>query len=235
MSILQLNHLRQRLNRLPAWRVGEPRRVAVGIEAVDRLLPTDGLARGAVHEVLSESTPEGAVSFAMLLLRAASAGGGMGVWCDPRRALYPPALAAQHVDSGRLVLLRPRNRAEEVWAIVECLRCKGVSAVVAMPPRLSNVEARRLQLAAERGGSVGLLLRSADVKSRPYAAATRWRVEPAPGNESVRRWKVELVHGHGGRVGESVLLEVCRETNLMRAAESLVDRSTQTPPARVTA
>ena len=40
-----------------------------------------------------------------------------------------------------------------IWTIAECLRCKGVSAVVAAPPRLSRIEARRLQLAAEQAAA----------------------------------------------------------------------------------
>ncbi|MBV8782398.1 MAG: hypothetical protein JO353_13465, partial [Phycisphaerae bacterium] len=100
---------------------------------------------------------------------------------------------------------------------------------IATPPKLSRIEARRLQLAAEEGGGIGLLLRSKRAVNEPYAAATRWLVEPARGNQQMRRWKVQLIHGHGGRIGQSVLLEMCRETNLVRAADSLANRSNQTP------
>src|SRR2546423_471989 len=72
------------------------------------------------------------------------------------------------------------------------------------PPRLTRVGARRLQLAAEAGGGVGLLLRPAR-SAQHYAAATRWLVAPTCGEASVQRWRVELVHGHGGRVGRAVL------------------------------
>jgi hypothetical protein len=87
------------------------------------------------------------------------------------------------------------------------------------------VQARRLQLAAEQGGNLGILLRSADAIDWPYAAATRWRITPARGERMVQRVRVELVHGHGGRVGQSVLLEMSRETNHVRAVSELADRS----------
>jgi hypothetical protein len=154
------------------------------------------------------------------------------IWCDPDHKLYPPALAAQGISLDRLFLLQPKTPAEQTWAVAECLKCKGVAAVVAeMKPsqRLSRLEARRLQLSAERGGGVGLLLRPAGKISAEHAAATRWLVTPAPGERTIQRWEVQLVHGHGGRVGQAVILEHSRETNRVRAAEKLADRRRPTP------
>ena len=81
-----------------------------------------------------------------------------------------------------------------------------------------------LQLAAERGGGIGVMLRSSGAAAWPYAAATRWTVRPAPGERTVQRWSVELIHGHGGRVGQRVLLEMCRETHHVRATDAVVHR-----------
>ena len=159
---------------------------------------------------------------------------GLVVWSDPRGDLYAPAVAAGGVPLDRLLLLRPPSAREEVWAVAECLRCPAVSAVVAAIPALTRVEARRLQLAAERGGGVGLLLRPFG-RSDTYAAATRWLVAPAPGDADVQRWQTQLIHGHGGRVGQSVLLEVTRETNVVRAVEQLADRPAAAFPRRATA
>ena len=50
---------------------------------------------------------------------------------------------------GQIFLLRPKSPQEEIWALAECLGCKGVSVTIAQPPPLSRIEARRLQLAAE--------------------------------------------------------------------------------------
>jgi protein ImuA len=109
------------------------------------------------------------------------------------------------------------------------MRCKGVSATVAPVERLSRIETRRLQLAAEAGGGAGILLRPLDRHASVYAAATRWLVSPARGERCVQRWKVQLVHGHGGRVGEAVVLEHRRDTrttqaNPVRQVAELADR-----------
>src|SRR6202012_3453813 len=117
-----------------------------------------------------------------------------------------------------LFLLRPKTEKDLVWAVSECLRCKGVSAVVAAPPRLSRIEARRMQLSAERGGGVGLLMRHATSSGKPartakiYAAATRWLLRPEPGGATYQRWSVQLLHGHGGRLTQRVILESSRES-----------------------
>ncbi len=215
------------------------RTFVTGLAPIDALLPGGAFACGSVHELLTEPGQGSAFFFAALLAyRAASPLAASQtlapaptphapiVWCDPKGELYPPALSAHGIRLDQLFLLHPAE-AQQVWAVCECLRCKGVSAVVAAPPCLSRVEARRLQLSAERGGGVGLLLRTAGPGSTHYAAATRWLIRPTPGERTVQRWNIQLIHGHGGRVGQTVILEYHRETNLVRAAEQLADRPSQ--------
>jgi protein ImuA len=202
-----------------------------GLPALDGLAPGGALRRGAVHEVLSEPSHGTPLFFAVLLARPGGNSGAI-VWCDPGHEIYPPALAAQGIDLERLYLLQPKTPAEQTWAVAECLKCKGVAAVVAQvkpSQRLSRLEVRRLQLSAERGGGVGILLRPAGKVSADHAAATRWLVRPAPGERTVQRWGVQLVHGHGGRVGQAVILEHSRETNRVRAVEQLAGRGRRTP------
>ncbi len=210
------------------------RSFTTGLALLDDLSPNGTFTRGAVHEALSDPAhglpPR---SFALLLARSALLSdpddeGGIVVWSDPAGDLYPPAVAAGGVPLDRLMLLRPPTPRDEVWAVAECLRCPAVVAVVAAIPRLARVEARRLQLAAERGGGIGVLMRPwgrADV----YAAATRWLVTPAPGDAAVQRWQIQLIHGHGGWVGQRVTLEADRETNAVRAVEQLAHRPAATP------
>lgn len=63
-----------------------------------------------------------------------------------------PPFSAAGIDLQHLILLRCTNRADQLRALAECLHCRGVRATVAYTPRLNQIEARRLQLAAERGG-----------------------------------------------------------------------------------
>src|SRR5688572_4435326 len=164
------------------------------LDALDELAPGGAFARGAVHELLSKPADAQPTFFAGMLALHASAGRNRAVvWCDPRNEFYPPAVAAMGIPLDRLFVLRPKDDAEQVWAVAECLRCRGVAAVVAAIParqKLSRVHARQLQLAAERGGGVGVLLRTVGKSSADddeHAAQTRWLVQPAPGEPHVQR------------------------------------------------
>jgi len=227
------------------------------LNELNDLAPGGAFQFGAVHELLWRPRSVAPGSFALLLAKAAQTEGGAIVWSDPRRELHPPALAAMGIDLRRLVLLRCANRSEELWTLAECLRCRGVSATVAAIEYLSKIEARRLQLAAERGGGVGVFLRPFNLATNAhYAAASRWLVQPAPAegkpsgaegkpsgaDHGVQRWSVELLHGHGGRIGQVLLLEVDRGTSSwragppsMRTSAALADRSAAPTPARATA
>jgi hypothetical protein len=245
------------------------------IAGIDELLGPTGLARGAIHEVLSPARRGVPRLFALLLARAAL-GSGAIVWCcekeeDTREGSaspgtwYPPAAAAMGIPAERLILLKPGDAKQTLWALAECLRCKGVSVTIArLKGKLGSLDARRLQLAAEAGGGIGVLLRSVRSGSAHgiseaghYAAATRWLVEPAPGEALVQRWKVTLLHGgflssasggsayasQGGHIDSTLGLEVHRETHAITTSrfiqtdplhppQKLADQSAQTKTLR---
>jgi protein ImuA len=202
-----------------------------GLGALDAVAPGGGFAFGAVHELIGED--ERLPMFvAAYLARCAIGENGNVAWCDPHHRLYPPAAAAVGLPLERLYWVRPTKPADVTWAIGECLRCRGVSVTVAQPGKLSRIEARRLQLAAETGGGVGLLLRSSAAASGEFAAATRWLVRSIPGERTVQRWMLQLIHGHGGRVGQGVILEANRETRHVCAFAAVGDRSVEKEVAR---
>ena len=178
----------------------------------------NSVARPAIHELLFDrgiGHPPPLFLAAVLARRALGQDfperdlGRAVIWIDPLRTIYPPVVVAAGIPQDRFYLLRPRS-ADLVRAAVECLRCEGVATVIAMlPPRMSRVEVRRLQLAAERGKSMGVFLRDARGGVAPdvYAATSRWLISPAPGERTVQRWHVRLIHGHGRNLGQSFCLE----------------------------
>lgn len=212
-----------------------------GASDLDNLLPGGRFAFGVIHEILAVSAECEGVFFAALLAQAAlkarlalymgdaadiRATPAAIVWADRRRVLYPPALAAMGIDLSRLVLLHPADREQELAALADCLRCRGVCATVGFPGAMSAIEARKLQLAAEQGRGAGILLRRWGRESRNYAAATRWLIRPAPGERLIQRWEVCLLHGHGGRDSPCVILERCHATGNVRASVPVADRQT---------
>ncbi|HZN36185.1 MAG TPA: hypothetical protein VFB80_20285 [Pirellulaceae bacterium] len=185
--------LRREVGRLEGVRPPEDDRpLSTGVEALDRLLPAGGLRRGTLVEYLSPGSGCGAPALALAAAREACRPGRALVVLDCSSRLrrkrpatesratgfYPPAAAAWGIDLSRLLILRPANEADALWALDQALRCPGVGAVWAACDRLDVRDFRRLQLAAETGGTLGLLLREGRLRGQPTWADVQWRVSP---------------------------------------------------------
>jgi protein ImuA len=95
-------------------------------------------------------------------------------------APYGPGLTGFGLWVERLLIVRPRTHAEALWAAEEAVKTAGPAAVVAeLSGPVDLCAGRRLQLAAEKAGALGLIWRPAG--ALPVAAArTRWRIGAAP-------------------------------------------------------
>lgn len=179
------------------------RGLTLGCPVLDDALPEGGLPLGRVHEILglARSDVRDAAAFGfttalLALLMEARPHEGPVIWC-PRSAnllggaLYTRGLAGLGLDADRLILVETRDEAERIWALEEALSTKGVLAALAEldPVRAGKRDdrtGRRLQLAAERSGVTGFLLRPRmATASGPAARATtlvesRWQVSAAP-------------------------------------------------------
>jgi protein ImuA len=241
----------------------DERPISTGISALDRLLPAGGLRRGTLVEYLSPAAASGAGLLALSAAREACREGRALVVLDhppPTRSasegisaghFYPPAAVAWGIDLARMLVLRPATTADALWAFDQALRCPGVGAVFARYSRLASREFRRLQLAAESGGTVGLLLRPATARGQPTWAGVRWQVArdaKVVGESKVESrkskvrggqlstldlrpptWKivVELVRCRGGTEGRTVVLELDEAARLWREVS---DHATHTVP-----
>jgi protein ImuA len=259
--------LRRDLSRLEARRPPDERAISTGSPALDRLLPAGGLRPGTLVEYLTASAGSGAGTLALAAARQACREGGALVVLDAgaltRRAsegnhlvrFYPPAAAAWGIDLSAMLVLRPANEADALWAVDQALRCPGVGAVWAACDRLDVRDFRRLQLAAECGGTLGLLLRPARLRGQPTWADVQWEVRST--RQEVRRTKyevrtkqktkfrpssfvlrpssvlrpwmlhVELVRCRGGTGGKVVILELDERAGIWREVS---DEATHTLP-----
>ena len=154
--------------------VGEP--ISTGCAALDRLLPQHGLRRGTLVEWLAADGC-GAVTLALVAAQEACREGGILVVTDRHRQVYPPALCAYGLELSQVVFVHPRNRRDQLWALNQSLRCRAVAAVLCWPEALDDRAFRRLQLSAEQGESLGLLMRPPSVprSSHLVGIATRGR------------------------------------------------------------
>ena len=203
---------------------------------MDLRLPGGGLGLGALHEVAGGGN--GAVDGAVAALFAAGIAArtkGKVLWCIARPDLFAPGLAQAGLAPDRVIYVEAGDDRAVLACMEEGLRHGGLGAVVGEVARLSMTASRRLQLAAEGTGSIGIALRrwrrqteTADF-GQPTAAATRWRVSalpsaalPVPG-VGRHRWLVELIRARAGESADFEL-EACDDTGHLAIPADLAHR-----------
>jgi protein ImuA len=174
-------------------------------------LPEGGLALGALHDVAGGGNDaiDGAAA-ALFTAGIAARTRGRVLWCVTRQDLFAPALAQAGLAPDGVIYVEAGDEKSVLACFEEALRHRELGAVVAEVDRLSVTASRRLQLAAEGSGTIGLALRrwrpQADAAefTQPTAATARWRVSaipstplPVPGVGRAR-WVVELIRCRGG-------------------------------------
>lgn len=227
-----VHHLQQRVEQLEGSRRShdaEP--ITTGCPAFDALLPSGGLQRGtlvewfsALHSSPRPSPPVPRLSsatgtLALIAARQAMAEGGALLVMDRGCWFYPPAAAGLGIDLEQVVVVRAATPQDELWALDQALRCQGVAAVWAPLAQLGGHDFRRLQLAAESGGTIGLLLRGPQSRGQPSWAHLQLLVRPRPSSGD-RRLQVEVLRSPGRAAtatGQSVLLEIDQMTGALRS------------------
>ncbi len=213
-----------------------------GIEEIDRRLAGGGLAVAACHEVaaaapsLSDDAAATLFGAAIAARRSMAQGEGPGagqvLWALFRRDLFAPGLAQAGLTPDRLIYA-DCGRDEDVLAVMEeGLRHGGLAAVVGEVGRLGMAATRRLQLAAEEGGTTALILKrwrrsGEDPLAAPSSAVTRWRVGCAPSEPlpvpgiGRARWRLALARQRGGEPFETLVEAPDAEARLALAPAAL--------------
>jgi hypothetical protein len=171
-----MDELRRQVGRWEASAPHEEVTFSSGTTALDRLLAASPLRYGMLTEWLSGLARSGAATLSLLCAREACRPGGALVVIDRQQTFYSPAAAAWGIDLERLLIVRPRGIADELWAAEQALRSPAVAALWATINRLDGHAFRRLQLAAQAGRTLGLLLRPAYVRGQPSWADVRLEV-----------------------------------------------------------
>ncbi|WP_215768758.1 ImuA family protein [Gluconobacter sp. P5B12] len=186
-----------------------------GVKEIDSRLPGGGLALGALHEVAGGGNDalHGAAAGQFVAGIAARTRGKV-LWIVTRQDVFGPALKQAGLSGRRVIYVEAASEADVLSCFEEGLRHGGLGAVVADVARLSMTASRRLQLAAETSGALGLAIRrwrrqteAADF-GQPTASATRWRVSvlpsvglPVPG-VGRPRWLLELIRARAGECAD---------------------------------
>jgi cell division inhibitor SulA/protein ImuA len=123
-------------------------------------------------------------------------------WIDPPHLPYAPALAGAGLDPAQMLIVRSRGHSLRsfpgeqgqsafpaqaknegnvpcsAWATEQALRSRACAAALAWADATDDRALRRLKLAAEEGGSLGVLFRPLRCARDPSPAALRLALEP---------------------------------------------------------
>jgi protein ImuA len=223
-SAATLESLRARIAAVESARRDSRAALPFGVDVIDMQLPAGGLRLGALHEVAGGGS--GAVNGAAAVLFVAGVLARMEgpvLWCLRQRDLFAPALAGVGLHPQRVIYAEAGDEKGVLAVLEDGLRHGGLAAVVGEVGGLAMTPSRRLQLAAEEGGTTAFAVRrwrtpsAAADYGQPTASVSRWRVSALPATREVvaglmgrPRWLVEMMRCRGAQACEWEL-EACDE------------------------
>jgi hypothetical protein len=143
-----------------------------GLAELDALLPGGGWPRGALSEILIEQDGLGECALVLPALAHLTQARKRVALIAPPYIPYAPTLAAAGIDLTQLVHI-DAAALDTHWTAEQCLRAGCCGAVLNWLPRADYRQLRRLQLAAEVGGTVGFVFRPLSAMRETSPAALR--------------------------------------------------------------
>ena len=173
------------------------RLLASGFAELDALI--GGWPRGALVELLCAGSA--GLSLLLPLLARLSREARWLAWVDPPWHPHAPALAARGVALSRVLRVQAGGDGETLWAAEQLLRSGNCAVVMLWPGKLSRARVRRLQLAAGKGDSLGVLFQPLRAAQQSSLAALRLQVQA--GEAGLR---VKILKRRAGQSGTEVEL-----------------------------
>ena len=178
------------------WRGRSAARLEVlpsGFAALDEALPGGGWPRSGLIEILIPRFGSGELSLLLpaLAARSRAATARWCVWVAPPFMPFAPGLVAQGLVLERVAVVGGER---PLWAFEQVLGSGACDAALAWARSARPRDIRRLQLAAERGRTLGVLFRPRRAAHQSSAAVLRLSVEARASGV-----RVTLLKGRGAR------------------------------------
>ncbi|HTD89247.1 MAG TPA: translesion DNA synthesis-associated protein ImuA [Burkholderiales bacterium] len=201
------------LNHPAIWRGNDFAQVATpsvltGYAELDMHLPGSGWPTGVITEIHVERPGIGELQLVMPAAARLTQADRWLVMIAPPYLPYAPALAAHGVKLSRLMLIRPKSLAEQLWACEQALQSESCGSVMLWldqtSERLAENALRRLQLTAERRDVLAMLFRASRAASCTQAAL-RLHVSRQP---QTSRTAIRILKRRGGGIPAPVVLDL---------------------------
>lgn len=184
------------LHNAAIWRGSErastgPAGIASGFDAFDEVL--GGWPPGALVELIAQREGIGEVSILLPALARLSKDERWIALINPPYIPYAPALFHAGVDLAKVVVIRATGSADTLWSMEQALRSGTCSAVLGWPAVMTEQAIRRLQLATETGGALGVYFTQPRATPRTSPVPYRLRIDG-----SIDSVRVEVLKRRGG-------------------------------------
>ncbi len=166
--------------------------VSSSFPELDAWLPRAGFVLGSFVELLHDSAGIGAYSLALRWARQAAEEKSAWAVMDTEATFNPVVANAYGWNLQKLILVQATHQ-EAAWCFAQLLRSKDIGACFWASNSMDNMVFRRLQLAAERGGGLGFVIRPMAALRKPCWGSLRIQVT-AWGSNKVR---LRILHARG--------------------------------------
>ena len=198
------------MRRARLWRAGEVGAEAglpTGFAALDAALPAGGWPFPGLIEILGGQAGSGGLRLMLPAMARLAREQRWLIWVAPPYQPYAPALQAAGIDLQHVMVVEvdapgdarapePRPPLAEragsgtesgqlLWAFEQALRFPGCGAALLWPGHLEGLTLRRLQLACEAGGTLGVLFRAGEYAAQSSPAALRLMLSPQPAADAL--------------------------------------------------
>jgi hypothetical protein len=185
---------------------GTPKTLPTGFRRLDERLPGGGWPLDTLIELLVPAHGVGELNLLVPALRELGKGEPGPrrwiAWLGPPHLPYAPALASAGLDPARMLVVRPRklrgglrrglspqgtapssqpsslSHDPTLWAMEQALRSRACAVALGWVDSAEVNSLRRLKLAAEEGGSLGVLFRPSRYAGGASPATLRLLLEP---------------------------------------------------------
>ena len=183
------------------WRASEIDKIkhnSTGYKSLDNILPNRGWPTRGLIEIVNQYNGVGELQLLIPLMLSVIKQGKWILWVCPPHTVYAPALQQAGIDTNEILIVdKTISCKDALWSIEKALRNKSCGLVLTWQTWLSTKVLRRLQLAAETGGTLGFIFKRRDNKCSP--SNIRLRIKNiTSGFHDFDEASIALIKAHGG-------------------------------------
>lgn len=187
-----------RIWRASQHKTPDVRAIATGFPQLDNLLAASGWPRGTLIECHCPHAGIGEIRLFQQVMAGCSGQEQNVFWVDPPYTPYAPCLAQSGMDLAHFFLIRTSDDEDRIWTLEQLLKCPAAGLVMGWSRSCNPAHLRRLQLAAEGGDTLGVVMITAGSFQTASPAPVRLALSPEP----AQGLRIDIQRQRGGQPGQ---------------------------------